>query len=727
MPAETPEHKAARIAASVAAKAAKRAASEARTAAGEAAIRARFAGMDGNWTASLRPKTALERQHARRAAGRELGELPRVRHRRVRESCRLSLLRFGLVYCLGPGKFLARPPSPRMQRFVESLQERILHGGNKHVRWPRGKGKSTWVKIAALWALVYGHRSFVVVLAAVKAMAEQAVAEIWDFAAEDPRFAADFPEVAVPLADVAMTPQRMRVQTYFGKKTHVTDNSRFAFKRFAMLDGIPNTGGIMAWRGADQAVRGLNIGSRRPDFIFIDDPQTDEQARNPSTVSKIEDNILGAVMGLGSTGETISAVMASTPIEPDDVSERFADPDRHPEWDTTTETFVVSWGPDEWVQKYLRAVRNDDVAHDAERTESRQLYALHRAEIERGAEMMDDGDFSPDKEASAYQHALNLLHLMKRKRFDSEMQMRPTRSQGVYKLSPAKISACVNGYPMAVVPPPCTNGLVAFCDVNAEAGLRWGVMAFGPNRVTAIVAYGKYPEKGRLYPDGTAEGAIPAILSAAIRRVAHAIFDTPFRTTDGEAVRVSGICFDGGWQTETVAKACDGLNAALGAKICGWSKGFNWRGYRPGKAPPEARGEFCHVSTDGKYGPFLAFHADYWREIAQTAFMNAPLTPSSCSFWGDDKIAHYDFAAETCAEELVAKFTRPDNLTQWDWKKTGPNHYGDVAYGCMVFGSKRGLFDSAASIVGEAFEGEDFERMKSGKLKRRKSRYVYKR
>ena len=41
--------------------------------------------------------SSTERSHAFRARGREI-TIPRVRHRRVRESCRFDLLRFGLVY-----------------------------------------------------------------------------------------------------------------------------------------------------------------------------------------------------------------------------------------------------------------------------------------------------------------------------------------------------------------------------------------------------------------------------------------------------------------------------------------------------------------------------------------------------------------------------------------------------------------------------------------------------
>ena len=273
---------------------------------------------------SIGPLSDAERQRRHRAHGRELGEIPSPRHPRVHEACRLDLLRFGLLFCVGEYEgmkpLLKRPPSPRMVRFVKALEDKILHGGLKHVRWPRGKGKSTWVKIAILWAALYGHKFFMVVVEKTKGMSQVVVEEIWKRIYASPRIAANFPEFAIPLRDVALAPQRARVQTYRGRPTYIKmDVSRFFFYKLPTVAGYPHTGAIIAYRGADQALRGINIESARPDFFFLDDPQTDEDAKNPETVRRIEDNINGAVLGSGEISERISAVMASTPIEPDDV------------------------------------------------------------------------------------------------------------------------------------------------------------------------------------------------------------------------------------------------------------------------------------------------------------------------------------------------------------------------------------------------------------------------
>ena len=651
---------------------------------------------------SIGPLSDAERQRRHRAHGRELAEMPKPRHPRVREACRLDLLRFGLLFCVGEYEgmkpLLKRPPSPRMTRFVKALEDKILHGGLKHVRWPRGKGKSTWVKIAILWAALYGHKFFMVVVEKTKGMSQVVVEEIWKRIYASPRIAANFPEFAIPIRDVALAPQRARVQTYRGRPTYIKmDVSRFFFYKLPTVAGYPHTGAIIAYRGADQALRGINIESARPDFFFLDDPQTDEDAKNPETVKRIEDNINGAVLGSGEISERISAVMASTPIEPDDVSELFADKTKHPEWETETETFVVSWGPTEPMSNYLALLSVDPA-------EAKKFYMEHRGEIEHGAEMMDDGDFDPENEVSAYQHALWLRHTMKN-RFFSEYQMLPTRMQGVYKISPTIVRERVNGHPYGEVPHECDQGILCFVDVNASAGLRWEIAAFGHGRVVATLAYGQYPGEGRrLYPEGIPEAKVPIYVAGAMREVARAVSTIEFHDELGKVEKVRGICFDGGWQTETVATICAELSSR--GISAAWSKGFPAKGYsryhheKAASIDGLKNAEECHLWA-GPNGVFLAFNSCYWKEVSQTSYLAEPLTPSSSSFWGSSPDIHAQFAQEVCNEVLRTKEETVKYGTVYGWHKEpyAPNHYGDCHAGVLAFGAIRGNFDGIAKAV----------------------------
>ena len=669
--------------------------------------------------------SSTDRARRFRARGREIGRIPRCRHRRVRDKYRYDLLGFGLTYGMdayeGMKPLLKRRPSPRMERFVRALQDKILYGGLKHVRWPRGKGKTTWVKIAIIWAALYGHKRFMVVVEKTKGMAQVVVDEVWKRIHLSPRISADFPEFAVPMHDVMLSPQRMRVQTCNGKPTYMKqDVSRFHYYKLPTVEGYANTGAIIAYRGADQALRGINIDSARPDFYFIDDPQTEDDARNPATVAKIEKEITSAVLGSGELSERISAVMASTPIEPNDVSETFADPQKHPEWETETERLVVSFGPKAEMSAYLKMLAVDQHAAHA-------YYIEHRAEIEKGAEMMDDGDYNPIMECSAYEHALYMLFTMKATSFYAEMQMIPSKAQGIYKITAKLVRSRVNGVPFGIVPRECGNGLLSYCDVNAVDGLRWEIAGFGMGRRVATLSYGGYPAEGqRLYPEGLPESAIPAYLAPAIREVARRVMSSTFRDADGKPVKVSGICFDGGWMTSTVASAVAELNAS--GIVAVWSKGFSSRDYSinhhekaaSGKIDGLKAAEECHLWATSN-GKFLAYNSDYWKEVSQTSYLAGPLDPSSSSFWGDDPTVHIDFAQEVCNEELLAKERSTRYGSIWTWKKPKGllNHFGDVHAGVLAYGAIRAFFDPVASVISADGLGKQI----STRKKRR--RYVY--
>lgn len=668
-------------------------------------------------------KSDVERQRAHRQRARDIGDIPPPRHARCRAACQNDLLKFGLYYCStaesGMLPLLARRPSPKMQPFVAALQDKILNGGLKHVRWPRGKGKTTWVKIAMIWAAIYGHKKFMVVIEKTKGQAQIVVDECWRRIMHTPFIAADFPEFSIPMSNVELSPQKMRSQLYRDKPTYMRQEiSGFNFYRLPTLEGFPNTGAIMVYRGADQAIRGLNIDSRRPDFVFIDDPQDEEDARNAASVRRIEKNITGAVLGVAGAGETVSAIMASTPIEPNDVSETFASQELHPEWETETCRLVESFGPKELMGEYLkRCAQNQAAAHE--------WYVANRASIEEGVSMMDDGDFDARKEVSAYEHALNLLFTRKHESFFTEYQMAASKLQSVYKITANTVAGNVNSYPQGEVPKECGQGILAFIDVNSTVGLRWEIAAFGASRRVAVLSYGRYPSTGSLIPEGTQPGAISAFLRPALRTLCEKIAALKFVLPSGETASVDGVCLDGGWRTADVAQVVAELNSSVG-KIFAWSKGYAAKEYSRYHAEKAARtkslrsGEECHtwVTANGEY---LAINSDYWKEQSQTSFLSRPLSIASSSLFGDDAFVHLDYAGEVAAEELVSKERSVKYGDVYKWKKNqSANHFGDTHAGVMAFGAIRGNLDRGVDATNE----ETLKKAAALKKPGKKFRYV---
>ena len=688
------------------AKLAKKAAAE-RRAAPEAEEKANLAHwLEGTAWPSFQEKlkaNSTERSRAWRVHGRELGPIPPPRHPRLLESCRYDLLRFGTIFCTGEYEgmkpLLKRPPSLRMQRFIKALQDKILHGGLKHVRWPRGKGKSTWVKIAIMWAALYGHKFFMVVVEKTKGMAQVVVEEIWKRIQTSPKLAADFPEFAIPMRDVALTPQRMRVQTYMGRPTYMRmDVSKFYYYKLPTIAGMPHTGAIIAYRGADQTLRGINIESARPDFFFIDDPQTDEDAKNPETVAKIEDNIQGAVLDSGELSERISAVMASTPIEPDDVSERFADPKRHPEWHTETEPLVVHWGNEDLRDEYLALLAADHAHEDEALATSQKFYMEHRAEIEAGVVMMDDGDFDPETEVSAYQHALWLLDTMKHKRFYSEMQMETRRDESVVNITPKLILARIRKGAVAAQIPEGTVMVCVATDINPSYALTCAAVAFDPRRTGLCIDHWRHPcHLKATLSDTEFHAAIYNLLAAVEADFVERGYDIADRSfhwgidcSGAQYKSVNQFVYERRRKRDTPLD----LYAMRGLD----NKMFNPRvSTRKFKEVP-GRNDTVLVLDSATGYEHINFNKDTYEYTAHRAWLPAVGAPGGLSLYelrgGGSVETHEEFALQVCGEQLKWKPDDPERdrvAFKWNDRVYLRHDYGDCVYNCYALAGFLGL------------------------------------
>lgn len=158
-------------------------------------------------------RSSADRKAAVVAARSEIGEIPAVRHARVRARCRLDLELFGWWYCRfrsdAGGGVLQHRASPLIrERLVRTLQEVIINGGQFAVMYTRGGGKTTWMVIALVWALLYGHRHFPVVIAANGALAKSLLKMVYKIIEGNPMILLDFPAVAIPLRKLNGVPQR---------------------------------------------------------------------------------------------------------------------------------------------------------------------------------------------------------------------------------------------------------------------------------------------------------------------------------------------------------------------------------------------------------------------------------------------------------------------------------------------------------------------------------------
>ena len=327
-------------------------------------------------------------RHAKKTAkANDIGRLPAVADPARRERCRGSLLDFMKTYCMGAGGFLKTEPSERMGEIIAHLQTVVTTGGREHIRMARAHGKSSFIKGACVYALAYGFRRFIVAVAARSGDASAMIADIFALFEDGETFGADFPEIAVPIRKLGGIMQRAQNQTHKGARTKIGKTA----ERIVLptIKGSAAAGSLLVARGFKGAARGLVRGSLRPDLVLFDDLQDDKAAHNPRTVQEYDELIEKNFLGLGGHDKQIAALMTSTPICPDDLSETYA---AKPNWKTFTFPMMVAhpdcWGtPGDLWQQYFKIRQAAIQDGEPEHIRANEFYAAHRAEMDAGGEV----------------------------------------------------------------------------------------------------------------------------------------------------------------------------------------------------------------------------------------------------------------------------------------------------------------------------------------------------
>lgn len=645
------------------------------------------------------------------AARAEIGDIPPVRHPRVRARCERDLELFGWLYCRvrpnAGGGVLQHRASPLIrERLVRTLQEVIFNGGQFAVMYTRGAGKTTWMTIALVWAIVFGHRHFPVAIAANGALAKSLLKTVYKIIEDNPYIAADFPAVALPVKKLNGVPQRAASQTYHGEPTQIeTASMHFRLPTLrdetgAMLDA--GNGALMASVGIGGSVRGLLDMGRRPDLVLFDDPQTKKDAASPSRVDWIESFIHQDALGLAGHTGSIAAVITITPQRFGDVAMRISNHAEHPEWSCSVQPFIEKWGDGaaEAIPEFIEAYREDVARDDFLRTRSREWYTANQSRF-AGTETIDPAAFDSSLEVDSIHHALCLMARVGEAAWNAEYMMRVDSEGNGAAISVEEVQNALNGAPEFSVPPGM-DAATAFCDINIGAGeaLSYCVVAFGAGRMAAVVHYGRWPRHGALCAPGCSDVQKRRAVASGMRAVVELVKGIRLRSAEtGRAVQIRVLGFDRGYLPDTVCRALFVMRRSIPLPFqLAACRGYGWRQFG-GRKEDIVRGGDHVFATRSDFGEYLAIHAPYWREVAQSGFHETPLTPGSTSIYGADPAKHWDFAQEVAAERLVRKYVHPSGKLAWDWSVGGANHWCDCLTGCFALASWFRLYDALPRVV----------------------------
>ncbi len=131
---------------------------------------------------------------------------------------------------------------------------------------------------ATLWAILYGHRKFVVVIAATKADSVKIASNVKVTIESDELIQADFPEAAYPIQKLEGVNNRANAQTLNGELTRIRWTREEIV--FPNIPSAPSSCARLYCRSITGAIRGLSDklpdGSTiRPELVLLDDPQTE--------------------------------------------------------------------------------------------------------------------------------------------------------------------------------------------------------------------------------------------------------------------------------------------------------------------------------------------------------------------------------------------------------------------------------------------------------------------
>lgn len=675
---------------------------------------------------------------ARSAAGRDIGAVPAIANVRRRSRCRTSLRLFCETY--NPQAFALGWSADHLEA-IARIEEAATLGALYAFAMPRGAGKTTICRMAALWALSYAHRRYVFVVGANAAKAEDTLDAIKTYVRFLPDYAADFPEVSFPAQALGGIAHRAAGQLAGGAPTMIEwGKDRVILPTVAVpanwpkswprrLDGMaPTSGAAISTSGlTGDGIRGslltLTTGEPiRPDLVLLDDPQTPESARSPSQNVTREKLVSADVLGMAGPGKTISAVMPCTVIEAGDFVDRILDRERYPLWRGTRSKMLRSmpssmaaW--DRYWEVYRRCAQQEPPTL----AEANAYYQAHRDELDAGAEASWQARHAAD-EVSAVQHAMHLYYRSPRA-FAAEYQNEPEVSGpaagDVHDLQADEVAARLDRLPRGLVGLDATR-LTAGIDVQGRI-LFWVVVSWTEGFGGRVVDYGSWPRQSRAYY--SASDASPSLadqfpdmgldgrLYAALSRLTEDLLGRSWpRLEGGDPVAVERCLVDANWgeSTQAVYQFCrTSPRAAVLLPSHGRGIGASalpMRDWPP--RPGERRGRDWLIPRAGQgRGRHVTYDANSWKSFVAGRLLAPAGSPGALWLPGDRPHDHQLLADHLSAECPVPTHGRGRTVHEWRLRPDRrENHWLDCLVLAAVAASVQGLAWSPAGDAGQAVE-----------------------
>ena len=645
-------------------------------------------------------------ERARRvsAAGRDIGPPPAIVDPARRDATRSDFRAFCETYA---AESFPLAWSPDHLTAISKIEGAVLRGELFAFAMPRGSGKTTLCEWASIWALLHGHRQFIVIVGSDQAIAEQMLDSIKSHLEQNDLLADDFPDATYPIRALEGINKRARGQTINGKSTKIEwDADQITL---ATVPGGICSGAAVRVAGITGRIRGLRHTrpdgrTIRPDLVLIDDPQTDESAASPSQCATREKTLAGAILGLAGPGKEISGLCTVTVIRTDDLADRLLDRQRHPSWQGERTKLVYEWpdAEDDWSE--YAELRREGQRDGTGTGRADEFYRQRQARMDAGSRVA-----WPERKAvgdlSAIQHAWNLRIDRGESAFNAEFQNAPLADDiTTDKLDKRQLPLRATNIARGFVPAGHTK-LTAFVDVQ-ERLLYWLVCSWSESFGGHVVAYGSHPDQGSsFYEAGSARktlalatpgASFEAALRAGLDETARLLLSHEWKREDGVPMRISQVLVDSNWGQSTAVVRNFCRSTPFAAQILpSRGKGVGASGTPMG--PRKNRGDRGGLNwLVGKTAEGVQIEATYdtnfWKTFTSARLRLGLGDPEAIMFHAGNH--------EMLIEHLISEFpvrVEARGRSVDEWKSVArENHFWDCLVGAAVAASITGLEPAAS-------------------------------
>lgn len=639
------------------------------------------------------------------SARRNVAPIPAVVDPERRERCRKSLRLFLETYF--PNAFPMQWSNDHLE-VIGKTETAVVRGGKFAVAMPRASGKTTINLRAAIWALNYGLRPYVFIVAADAAKAKGALKSIKTEYYQNHLLYQDFPEICKPVRELGAIAQAAAKQNVDGEPTFIEWTAETL--RLPTVKGSLASGGMIGVGGITGASRGAQVTLSdgrilRPSLILVDDFQTRESAASATQCKTRLDTLTGDLCGMAGPTEPVSILVTATVIYRDDAADQLLNRKRFPEFHGTRKKMVYEWPTNESLWEEYEELRKRAFREDREPTESDRFVkdnfdAMHAGSKVAWPERKYEGTLS------ALQHAYN-LKINDPDAFASEYQNEPVTQtiNDLAFLTEDQIAEKLTNRPKGRLPSEVEH-IVSAIDVQGNS--LWYVTVAWCAGFTGYVAdYGVFPEQNRryfkqsdlpvtfasLWPTLSEEESIYKALDELVNLLAA----KRWKLDNGAEVGVSKILIDEGWKDSIIHLFCKQSSHRL---VLAPAKGW---GVQAGRDPMNAwkktqsekvgwNWRLRLASKSERTLKHLLWDTNSWKTFVQERLAVSQGGQGCLSICGEKPAEHRLFASHLTSEKCTRTEGKGRTVIEWRLPPSRPdNHWLDGLSMCAVGGSMCGV------------------------------------